>query len=115
MKKFIVCLAALLLPSFAASAQEQDMTPAQIQRIIDREILTEEVKTVSAPIKQHIDYMVNNYQEADMRKIIINMEESEQKIAKQERRRYIPYDRRINIKDADSVQRFLRKRVNTIY
>lgn len=115
MKKFIVFLVALLVTPVIASAQEDEMSPAQIQRIIDREILTDNVKNVSEPIKNHVDYMVNNYQRADMRKIIVNMEESEQKISKQQRRSYVPYDRRINMRDPDDVQRFLRKRVNTIY
>ena len=115
MKRFIVFLVTLLVAPAVASAQEEEMSQAQIQRIIDREILTENVKEVSRPIKDHVDYMVNNYQRADMRKIILNMEESEQKIAKQQRRGYVPYDRRINMKNPNDIQRFLHKRVNTIY
>lgn len=115
MKKFIVFIMALLVAPAIASAQEEEMSQAQVQRIIDREFLTENVKQVSEPIRSHVDYMVNNYQRADMRKIILNMEESEQKIAKQQRRGYVPYDRRINMKNPNDIQRFLHKRVNTIY
>ncbi len=115
MKKLIMSIATIAMIPFAASAQYDEMTPFQIQSIIDKEILTEQVKSVSAPMKQHMDYVVNNYQEADLKKIIINMEENERAISKYLGEEYKPYDRKIDIKNKAQVERFLRNRVNAIY
>lgn len=115
MKKFMMFLGIGILLPWVACAQYEDLTPLQIQHIIDSDIMTDQVKEISAPLKNHIDYVVSNYPEGKLRKIIVNMEETEQKIAKQQGRQYIPYDRRINVKNPNQVQRFLRKRVNAVY
>ncbi len=115
MKKFAIFMLAFVITPFAVRAQYDDMTPWQIQNIIDTQIITPDVKEVSAPVKRHMDYALNNYQEANLKRIIINMEENENKVAKRLGKQYKPYDRQINIKDKTQVDRFLRNRVNAIY
>lgn len=115
MKNLLITLAACAVISHSAYAQTKEISPAEAQMIINEEFLTDDVVKASSALKQHIDYIADNYQEAELRGIIRNTEEIERKTAKRLHRSYIPYDRRINVKKQQEVKRYFRKRLDAIY
>ncbi|MBP3546590.1 MAG: hypothetical protein J6K16_05620 [Alphaproteobacteria bacterium] len=120
MNKFLTALLIGLAISPSAFAQiegavPEEISPAQAQRIINEDFLTEEVVKTTAPLKKHIDYIAKNYEERPLRELIKNAEEIERKVAKKLEEDYVPYDRRIDVKNPEQVKRFFRKRISVIY
>ena len=120
MNKFLTALLIGLAISPSAFAQlegviPEDISPVQAQRIINEEFLTEEVAKTTAPLKKHVDYIAENYEERPLKELIKNAEEIERKVARKLDEDYVPYDRKINVKNPEQVKRFFRKRINVIY
>ena len=120
MSKFLTALLIGLAISPSAFAQlggviPDDMSSAQAQRIINEDFLTKEVVETTAPLKKHIDYIAENYEERPLKELIKNAEEIERKVAKKLDEDYVQYDKRINVKNPEQVKRFFRKRISVIY
>lgn len=115
MKNLLTALIVCMAISHSVFAQNKEMTPIEAQQLINEKFLTDDVVTVSASLKQHVDYIADNYEEGELRDIIRNAEEVERKIAKRLERTYEPYDRRINVKRPQDVKRYFRKRLDAIY
>lgn len=87
----------------------------EAQAAINEKFLTDDVVAASSSLKKHVDYIAENYEEADLRRMIRNTEEIERKIPQRGDRTYKPYDRRINTKNTEDVKRFFRQRIDAIY
>lgn len=120
MNKFLTALLISLAISPSAFAQlegviPEDISPVQAKKIINEEFLTEEVVKTTAPLKKHVNYIAENYEERPLKELIKNAEEIERKVARKLEEDYVPYDRKINVKNPEQVKRFFRKRINVIY
>ncbi len=115
MKNLLIALAVCLAMSHSAYAQTKEMSPAEAQMAINEKFLTDDVVKASSALKQHVDYIADNYKEDELRNIIRNTEEIERKTAKRLGHTYTPYDRRINVKKPQEVKRYFRKRLDAIY
>lgn len=115
MKNLLIALAVCIVIPHSAFAQTKEMSPAEAQMAINEKFLTDDVVKASSTLKQHVDYIADNYKEAELRNIIRNTEEIERKTAKRLGKAYAPYDRRIDVKKPQEVKRYFRKRLNAIY
>ncbi|MBQ8677335.1 MAG: hypothetical protein IJ529_02560 [Alphaproteobacteria bacterium] len=116
MHKWLIILAALSsLISQTAAAQTSKMTPEEILAVVNRDFLTEDTIKATDSLRSQVNYVAENYEEAQLKRIIRNMEEMERKASRESETLYVPYDRRINVKKPDDVKRFFRKRIKTIY
>lgn len=114
MKQLWLALFCLLIsvPAFAVSS---DMSPEQAQEAINKRFLTTETVEITKGLKKQTDYVAENYQEGELRRLILNMEKLARKTARKNNNEYIPYDRRIDVKNPQQVKRFFRNRINAIY
>ena len=115
MKMLPFCLLCMLVASGSAFAKYERLTPEQAQKIIDTRFLTPEQVKATAGLKTQIDYMAENYREAELRRVILNMEKLNREMAKRNNREYVPYNQRIDLKNPDQVKRFFRSRIDTIF
>ena len=108
---FFVCA----LFSQSVFAKENTISPEKAQKIINSEFLTPKVVKNTGGLKSDIDYITNNYSEGDLHKLILSREELERKVAKQLGETYVPYDRKVNVKNPSDIKRYFRARSNVIY
>ena len=115
MKRFWLLFACCLFASDSVYAQSSEMTPELAQKIINTEFLPPQAAENTKTLKQSVDYVAENDSEASLRKIILYREEAERKIADKLNKKYVPYDRRIDVKKPEQVKRYFRSRLDAIY
>ena len=110
----LILILALIIGIVDAHAQTE-MTPEEAQRILREDFLTDDVVNATRPVNESLDFMARNYSEKELRNVIRNYELLERKRAAREEREYLPYDRKIDIKNPDEVKRYFKKRTNVVF
>ncbi len=106
------CLAFPAAAQTADTQKEMTVTEAQAQL---QDILNESLVEAAEPLNKKVDYIASSYDDGELRALIKNYEKTNRKIAARQGKKYVPYDRKIDVSDPQKVKRYLRKRIDIIF
>ncbi len=114
----IVIVFVLVLGFACSQAYADNTSTVKTKEQIEQEIksyLSDDLVEASKGLNQNVDYISNNYSEAQIRQTIKNYELLHKKAAKKQGKDYVPYDKQIDVNNPKDVKRFLKKRTDIIF
>lgn len=112
---FAITLSLFVLASPARAEMSDEQIELEKARNTIKVLVTDDVVRSSQPLNNNIDYIAGNYSEDELKSLIRNYEKITRKVAIKQGKEYVPYDRRIDVKNPEEVKRYLKRRSDIIF